>query len=322
MSSVAPKMPGQRCADASARSPSELASTSASSSLLDQRGRSSTSFVLGLEARRGGRRGTRRPSGSLLPVIEAVRARSAGTRNGARSSGSVASTWPRTGRTASRAREAGRSCTRRVAITTCVRVDAVERLDAGRPRRSRRPPRPRAPRAGAPSAQAEATVGRMAGSPPAIRAGRAAPAESSTHSASKPSSRRASYSARIVARLLVVGQPEAADAPKRIARELPPCDRAQRSVSARSCRARVAHRSARREPVYDIAPPRSAKPPLRPLAPAAISPRLVDAHAQPALGERERAGAPGDAGPDDHDVVGPRPCGAPGAVRAGLGEPV
>ena len=119
--------------------------------------------------------------------------------------------------------------------------------------------------------------------------------------------------------LLVVGQPEAPDAPERIARErLHPVEGAlgeaperPRAVRAESFPGlRVRHRpSAQRE---------AAVPPARA---GSDLPGLMHAHPQAALRQRERAGAAGHARPDDDHVRAPIAPRAQNRIR-GLAEPV
>ena len=119
--------------------------------------------------------------------------------------------------------------------------------------------------------------------------------------------------------LLVVGQPKAPDAPERIARErLQPVEGAlgeapelPRAVRAEAFPGlRVRHRpSAQRE---------AAVPPARA---GSDLPRLVHAHPQAALRQRERAGAAGHARADDDHVRAPIAHRAQNRIR-GLAEPV
>ena len=111
-----------------------------------------------------------------------------------------------------------------------------------------------------------------------------------------------------VVELLVVGQPQAAHAAKRIAGEL------LHPVHVSLGEAPVGLRRLRSEPLPRLRirhrPSAQGKAAVAPARSRRDPPRLVDAHAQPSLGQREGAGAAGDAGADDGDV------GARAAVRA------
>ena len=84
--------------------------------------------------------------------------------------------------------------------------------------------------------------------------------------------------AELVALLVVGRQPQAARPPERVAAELAPSGRRSASVS-RQYSAACSGPSHSRALSYAIAPPRSAKPPFRPLAPGRDLARLVQAHA-------------------------------------------
>ena len=199
---------------------------------------------------------------------------------------------------------------------------------AGRPRRARRAAarrsplrrRPRAARAASPRAQARARR-RPDGRSRPRRARRSRSGTGSSHSASKPSSRSASYSRRSVS----------SSAASTASRRLPTRRSASpassdmrssvRSVSAQSIWAWSAPRVSRASS-YGGQRPRSAKPPLRPLAPAAISRASRSLTRRPRSGERERAGASGDPAADDdrrrRGLTRRRPAPPAAAVRANM----
>ena len=93
---------------------------------------------------------------------------------------------------------------------------------------------------------------------------------SSRHSATKPSSCSASYSARSSSPLVVSGQPEAARPPDRVAAQLDSSGRRTPPSDASNPQRRT-WPSHSRALSYAIAPPRRANPPLRPLAPEATA---------------------------------------------------
>ena len=105
----------------------------------------------------------------------------------------------------------------------------------------------------------------------------------------------------LVPLLLVRGEAQAAGRPEGVPGEAGELrELAFGPAPQRARRARC--RSSRPATGYGTAPPRSAKPPLRPLAPAGDLASLVQADAKPCLGQGERTRAARDSAPDDGDI--------------------
>ena len=248
---VAPKIPAQRCRRA-ALSPANSAAKMLEL-VLDRLRDGLLARELGVEALVAPAAEDESRVRCLLPVIESparvVRARD----RASRASGSVAITWPRTGLIARRARAAGRSCSRRWRSRPGRRrgrraIDArlFDDLGPGRDRRARR--------AGAPSAQAEATRRRGEDRARKSRSSGGRKLVDSTRPRSRPrGAPRTPRGGRPAPRRRP--QPEAPDSPERVAGELlHPIQ--LRSVSARALGAALPNRRSR--PRIRIARPRSA----------------------------------------------------------------